>query len=80
MRRLEVASPFESGIAARNALAEIMKAVEDELSGIPENPGAAAAPADGRMYPPDDKFEISSGSVRVRLFKQLRHRTWIAEN
>ena len=32
------------------------------------------------MYPPDDRFEIQSDCPQVRLFKQLRHRTWIGEN
>ena len=65
---------------ARSALDQVMKAVEDELSGIPENLNAATVPSDGRMYPPDDRFEIQSGCPQVRLFKQLRHRTWIGEN
>ena len=80
LRRLRAASPFASGIAARAALQEIMKNVEDELSCIPENPNAATAATDGRMYPPDDRFEIVSESPRVRTFKQLRHRTSFGEN
>lgn len=54
MRRVQSSSPFSSGVAARCALEEIMKDVEDALSGIPENPDAATAPTDGRMYPPSD--------------------------
>jgi hypothetical protein len=80
MKRIRVASPFPSGVAARCALERIMKDVEDSLSGIPENPDAATALTDGRMYPPDDRFEIRSGSTRVRTFKQLRHRTSFGEN
>jgi len=57
-----------------------MKSVEDELSGIPENPDAATAPADGRMYPPDERFEFDSGSPCVRAFRMRRHRTLIGNN
>lgn len=57
-----------------------MKAVEDEYSGIPENPDSTTTGTDGRMYPPHDRFEIDSGSPRVRTFKQLRHRTSFGEN
>ena len=81
MRRLRNAAPFADGDVARMTLEETMRAVEDELSGIPENPDSATAKvADGRMYPPDDRFEISSGSPLVRTFKQLRHRTSIGAN
>jgi hypothetical protein len=57
-----------------------MRAVEDEFSGVPENPDAATARSDGRMYPPHDDFEIASGSEDVRTFKQARHRTSFGEN
>jgi hypothetical protein len=80
LRELKEASPFSSGENARERLYEIMTKVEDELSGIPENPAAASSAADGRMYPPDDNFEIASGSPHVRTFKQLRHRTSFGDN
>ena len=78
--RLRTAAPFSSGAIARLALETIMRDVEDEFSGIPENPNAVAAPPDGRMYPPDDCFEIASGSPLIRTFKQTRHRTSFGEN
>jgi hypothetical protein len=80
MRRLRAESPFRSGAAARAALEEIMRSVEDEFSGVPENQNAATLPTDGRMYPPHDRFEVSSGSPLVRKFRQLRHFTYIGEN
>jgi hypothetical protein len=82
MRRLRNAAPFEDGAHARFALEEIMRAVEDEHSGVPENPLAASLPdpTDGRMYPPDDSFEKSSGSAYVRLFRHKRHSTYIGKN
>lgn len=81
IRRLKNAAPFPDGHVARMTLEEIMRTVEDELSGIPEDPNAATARvSDGRMYPPDDRFEILSGSPFVRTFKQTRHRTSIGAN
>lgn len=78
--QLEVAGPFSDGVSARDALAEIMERVEDQMSGVPSNPNSVTAPTDGRMYPPDDRFEISSGSSNVRTFKHVRHRTSIGKN
>ena len=43
--------PFADGAAARMTLEEVMRAVEDELSGIPENPNAANAPTDEGLTP-----------------------------
>jgi hypothetical protein len=81
LARLRAASPFRDGSHARAEIERIMRAVEDEFSGVPENPSAADMPTtDGRMYPPDDRFEVDSSSPRVRLFKQKRHRTWFGEN
>lgn len=81
IKRLVAGSPFRSGHAARMALEEIMKAVEDELSGVPENLNAGTTiVTDGRMYPPGDGFEFLTGSSRVRAFRQLHHSTWIGEN
>jgi len=70
LRRLREAAPFQDGASARYSLESIMRQVEDELSGVPESEDASMRPADGRMYPPHDSFERSSGSPRVRLFRQ----------
>jgi hypothetical protein len=82
MKRLRAAAPFCDGSQARAVLEQVMRAVEDEHSGIPENPLAATSPdpTDGRMYPPDDSFEKPSGSARVRLFRHRRHSTYIGAN
>ena len=80
-KRMREAGPFRSDIEARLILAETMKDVEDKLSGIPENPYAAAGMlTDGRMYPPDDKFERPSGSSSVRVFRQRGHLTRFGKN
>jgi hypothetical protein len=80
IRRLNGLPAFHDAAAARLALEEVMRNVEDELSGIAENPDSATSPPDGRMYPPHDRYEKVSGSPRVRLFKQTGHQTWFGEN
>ena len=81
LTRLRRSHPFANGVEARAAVERIMREVEDELSGIPENLHAADAQVtDGRMYPPHDAFEIKSDSPSVRTFKQTRHRTSFGEN
>jgi hypothetical protein len=80
LRRLREAAPFSSLTEARAGLELIIRAVEDEFSGIPENPDSPISGTDGRIYPPHDRFEIETASPRVRTFKQLRHRTSFGEN
>ena len=81
MKRLTSAAPFENDAEALVGMARVMREVEDQLSGIPENPLAALTTStDGRMYPPDERFEIRSSNDQVRVFKQLRHRTYIGKN
>jgi hypothetical protein len=81
MRRVRELAPFVNGEQARTALQDVMRAVEDEFSGIPEDPDAhLARTSDGRMYPPHDKYEIPSGSGRIRAFRQIGHRTFFGEN
>jgi hypothetical protein len=67
--------------AARTAVEDLMRTVEDELSGIPENLDAATNATDGRMYPPHDDFEIDTGNPRVRSFRhKARHKTSFGTN
>ena len=82
IRRLVDAAPFRDGDVARSALEEIMRSVENAWSGVPEDPMAAISPdpTDGRMYPPHDDFERSSGSPFVRLWRHRRHKTYIGSN
>ena len=80
-KRLSEGAPFRNDTEARRILTETMIDVEDRLSGILQNPDAAAGMGtDGRMYPPDDKFEKPSGSEMVRLFKQRGHLTYFGKN
>jgi hypothetical protein len=80
VRRLNGLPAFHDGTSARSALEEVIRDVEDELSGVAENPNSATSPPDGRMYPPHELYEKASGSPRVRLFKQTGHQTWFGEN
>src|SRR5262249_20979724 len=81
LRRLRQAAPFSDGAEARAALERIMREVEDEHSGVPEDPNAQwAARGDGRMYPPHDRFAFSSGSPRISAFGQTGHRTFFGDN
>jgi len=58
-----------------------VREVEDEHSGIPEDPNAhLATVSDGRMYPPHDRFAFSSGSPRISAFGQTGHRTFFGDN
>ncbi len=80
-KRLRENAPFRSDTEARLRLVEAIKDVEDKLSGITENPYAAAGMlTDGRMYPPHDNFERRSGSSSVRVFKQKGHLTSFGKN
>ncbi len=78
-RRLAASPPCADGASARRQLADLLNAVEDELSGIPYDPAAAVerVPPDGRMYPP---YVVSLMSPRVTVFFHIRHRTAIATN
>jgi hypothetical protein len=81
LRDISSAHPFASLQEARSAVEGIIRQVEDELSGIPENPKAdETTVSDGRMYPPSDKYETKQKSPSVRTFRQLAHRTSFGEN
>jgi hypothetical protein len=81
LRRLAVAAPFATGAEALAVLHQIVRDVEDEYSGIPEDPNAhLATTSDGRMYGPHDRFEFRSGSPRIRAWGQTGHRTFIGDN
>lgn len=80
-RRLRQSHPFRNLKEARSALEAIMRAVEDELSGIPEAQDPASALNDNRMYPPHDDFLVETGTSEVLCFKhRARNRTYIAIN
>ena len=76
-----MAAPFWDDASARAALEQILREVENEFSGVPEDPDAhLATTSDGRMYPPHDRFAVRSDSPRVRAFVQTGHRTFFGDN
>ena len=77
-KRLKAAGPFSTGSEALAELACVMTEVEDELSGIPKNPQAAAGPDDGRMYPPlDHTYVVLSPHSGVQIYKHVSHLTYL---
>lgn len=62
-RRLETAAPCNSMDAALDLVANTLKAVEDEMSGVAYNPDFPLD--DGRMYPPreDARRDVEGKSV-----------------
>jgi hypothetical protein len=81
LRRLSKTAPFSDGADARAALERIVREVEDEHSGVPEDPNAhLAKTSDGRMYPPHDRFAFPSGSPHISAFGQTGHRTFFGDN
>ena len=75
LRRLGRAPAAQSYDEARQQIAAILNAVEDEMSGIPYDPSAWRS--DGRMYPPQDDREVRSEHPAVRRFRSVGHATEI---
>lgn len=71
--------PFASFEEAYKGLVSILEAVEDELTGIPNNPENWKT--DGRLYPPqpDNWFEISDHPDIIRM-RTKAHNVFIASN
>jgi hypothetical protein len=68
-------------LAALEAIARVIHGVEEEFCDVVEDTGAhLGKQTDGRMYPPHESFEKSSGNPSVRLFMQQRHRTFVGVN
>jgi hypothetical protein len=77
--RLLKAEPFSSGEEAYVRLAAILVGVEDEFSGIPNNP--VTWQTDGRLYPPqqDTKRTLPNCPGIVR-YRSVAHNTLIGKN
>jgi hypothetical protein len=77
--RLQKAQPFSSGEEAYLRLAAILVDVEDEFSGIPNNP--ATWQTDGRLYPPQqDTKRIHPNCPSIVRYRSVAHNTLIGEN
>jgi hypothetical protein len=78
-QRLLDAPPASSLEEAFATLAATLNAVEDELSGIPNNPSNWQN--DGRMYPPQrDHRRTPRNAPGVVRYRSVGHNTFIAEN
>lgn len=76
--RLNDAPLADSCESALILLETTLNGVENQFSGIAFD--ANALKDDGRLYPPDPKFEQDSGIPGVRMFRQRGHKTFIAPN
>jgi hypothetical protein len=77
--RLARAPPAKSHDDARELLNSTLDGVEDEFSGVPNNPGKYLS--DGRLYPPqDDSFRKVTGRTDVVRYRSRWHDSWIASN
>lgn len=79
IERLSLAQPTTSADDALELVAEVLNAVEDEHSGVPNNPEAWKD--DGRMYPPQEnnRREVPD-RPSVRRYRSARHNTLIGSN
>lgn len=77
--RLERHPPFAGFAEAYQGLVSILEAVEDELTGIENNP--ANWRMDGRLYPPQpDHWSTVDGHPHVTRMRARGHNVFIALN
>lgn len=78
-QRLAEAPAATNADDAYELLVKIMTAVEDEMSGVPNDPSRWQT--DGRLYPPmDDRQSEVPGSPEIRRYRSLKHITYIGQN
>ena len=77
--RLEAAPPASTADEALDLLANILNGVEDEHSGVENNPDAWED--DGRMYPPkEDNRRDVPDRPSLRRYRSAKHNTFIGLN
>lgn len=77
-RRLTAAPPQTDGEAALALISRTLMTVEDELSGLPNNPSAWL---DGRLYPPQaDAARAVAARPDVTRYRSRGHNTYIRAN
>jgi hypothetical protein len=79
VRRLSDRSQTSSSDAAFSLIASTLNEVEDELSGVPNNPDSWQS--DGRLYPPQmDSRRAVPDYPDVTRYRSRAHNTFIASN
>jgi hypothetical protein len=63
--------PVATQDQAKRLVDEILTAVEDEFSGVPNRPDDGLA--DGRMYPAHEKFRRPSENPKMSIYAHLGH-------
>lgn len=77
--RLAAAEACDSADAALTQLSDILKAVEDEFSGVEFDPDFPRD--DGRMYPPrEDSRRRVDGRPDLRRYRSVAHNTFVSED
>ncbi len=77
--RLQAAPPAQTREEAYALLCSTLNAIEDEHSGVLNNP--ASWLTDGRLYPPQqDRVYAVSGFPEVLRYGSFKHDTFIASN
>jgi hypothetical protein len=77
LQRLSFAEPAGDAAAALALLAELLNAVEDEMTSIPYSPSRT----DGRMYPPQPDSARTEGEAEgITRYRSAHHNTWIGED
>jgi hypothetical protein len=78
-RRLAAAPAAQTFAEMRGQLDDVLNAVEDQLTGIPYDPGRWES--DGRLYPvQDDNVHAVQGNPRVKLLRARGSRICIGDN
>ncbi|WP_420127006.1 hypothetical protein [Longimicrobium sp.] len=78
-RRLLASPGAGSADEALTQLAQILDAVEDEMSGVPNSPENWQS--DQRIYPPQrDAARAVPGHPQMTRFRSRRHNTYVGEN
>lgn len=76
---MNTTSPSRTFDEARTRLAATLDAIEDQHSGVPNNP--ATWLTDGRMYPPGDDYRRTvAGRPGLQRFRSRGHNTYIGDN
>lgn len=76
---LEAAPAASTHDEGYELICNTLNAIEDEHSGVPNNPNAWKR--DGRLYPPQkDRAYAVAGFPRVIRYRSFNHETYIAAN